>query len=194
MMATEQATTTGFAIGELLTLRPVLEGDLPALAQLLAANPSEPERLPWTQQRLKQKYEDKDAPGLWDEKGRNFIYAAVRRDTGELVGYLREHEDHSGGIYWSHFHIADGLADRAALAADLLKAYHAYKLKWHDPLRISFDVLGCEDEKAAWLTAAGFELELTRERMVLWLGQPQSICTHTWLSERLKAELAQRDA
>jgi hypothetical protein len=192
-MATEQVTTTGFAVGELLVLRPVLEGDLAALAHLLADNPSEPERLPWTHQRLKQKFEDKDAPGLWDEKGRKYVFAAVRKDTGELAGYLREREDYGSGIFWSYFHIADGLEGRAALAADLLKAYHAYKLKWHDPLRLSFDVLGCEEEKAAWLTAAGFELELKRERMVLWLGQPQSVCTYTWLSERLKSELAKRE-
>ena len=183
----------GFAIGEHVVLRPVLEDDLPVLANLLASNPSEPERLPWTHQRLVKKFEDEKAPGLWDEQGRKHVFTVLRKDGGEMIGYLREREDWNSGVYWCHFHLADSMASRAELASDLLTTYLAFKRKWHDLLRISFDILGCEEDKASWLAAAGFELELRRERMVLWLGQPQAICTHTWLSERLKAELAKRE-
>jgi hypothetical protein len=192
-MTAQQTTTTGFATGAQVTLRPVLESDLPELAAFLAANPGEPDRLPWTLQRLKHRFEDKEAPGLWDSKNSKHVFAVLRKESGELLGYLREREDWSHGVYWCHFHLADGLPDLPELTADMLKAYREYKQAWHDPLRISFDILDCEAVKARELTAAGFELEVRRERMVLWLGQPQAICTHTWISERLQAELVARD-
>jgi hypothetical protein len=192
-MTSQQTTTTGFATGALVTLRPVLDTDLAELAALMAANPSEPDRLPWTPQRLKHQFEDKDAPGLWDSKNSKHVYTVLRSEGGAVVGYLREREDWSRGVYWCHFHLADGLPDLPAVTADLLNTYREYKLAWHDPLRISFDILDCESGKAQQLTAAGYELEVRRERMVLWLGQPQAICTHTWISGKLLAELAARD-
>lgn len=192
-MTEQQTTTSGFASGAQVTLRPVLESDLPQLAALLAANPGEPERLPWTPQRLKHKYEDKATAGLWDSKNSQRMYTVLRSEGAAVVGYLREREDWSHGVYWCHLHLDDSLPDLQVLLADVLHAYRDYKLAWSDPLRISFDILECESGKAQQLTAAGFVLELRRERMVLWLGRPQAICTHTWISDKLLAQLAAPD-
>lgn len=187
----DQLEVRGFAVGGHVVLRPVLEEDLAALAPLLAGNPGETDRLPWTQQRLKKKFEDEKEPGLW---GKNTRYlAAVRREGGEVVGYVKEHRDENPGVFWAWIHVADGAGDRDVLGPDMISAYLAYKQRWHDPFRVSFDILGCEADKAGWLEACGFPLELTRRRMVLWLGQPQDLCTYTWYSDRLKAELAKRE-
>ena len=194
-MTEKNETTTeeqkGFATGEHVVLRPVLEDDLAGLAPLMASNPGEPDRLPWTTQRLKKKFEDEKEPGLWGKQSRMFV--AVRKQGGELVGYLKQHKDENPGVYWCWLQVADGLADRAELVKDMVQAYQAFMLAWHDPLRISFDVLSYEEDKAAWLTECGYPLELRRERMVLWLGEPQAVCTHAWYSERLIAELAKRE-
>ena len=181
----------GFATGEHVVLRPVLEDDLAALAVLLANNPGEPDRQPWTHQRLKKQFDDEKEPGLWGKSTR--VLAALRKDTGEVIGYLKERRDDNPGVVWAWLHVADGTAERETLGPDIIRAFLAFKQRWHDPLRISFDVLGCEADKARWLDGCGFPLEVRRERMVLWLGQPQAVCTHTWYSERLKADLAGRD-
>lgn len=180
MDTNETAMERGFAEGEHVILRPVLESDLRELAQLMAEHPLE--TLPWTLQRLKKKFEDKDEPGLW---GKSQRYFAIVRRVGGVVGYLKENEDSNRGMYWNEHHIKDGLADRAALGLDAVSAYLAYKRKWHNPLRISFDVLRPEEEKSAWMVQAGFELELTQERIMLYRGQPEARCLHTWFSEEL---------
>lgn len=184
------AEVRGFAEGGHTVLRPVLEEDLAALAPLLASNPGEPDRLPWTHQRLKKKFEDEKEPGLWGKSMR--MLTAVRRDSGEVIGYVKEQKDENPGVFWAHMHVADGAGDRDTLGPDIIAAYLAYKQRWHDPLRVGFNALGCEADKAGWLETCGFPLELRRERMVLWLGKPEAICTYAWYSDRLKDELAKR--
>lgn len=187
----KETEVKGFAEGEHTVLRPVLEEDLAALAPLLAGNPGEPDRLPWTQQRLKKKFDDEKEPGLWGKSMR--MLTAVRREGGEVVGYVKEQKDENPGVFWAYMHVADGAADRNSLGPDMLAAYLAYKQRWHDPFRVAFNILGCETDKAGWLEQCDFPLELRRERMVMWLGKPEAICTHAWYSERLKAELARRE-
>ena len=55
----------GFAEGEHVVLRPVLESDLAGLAELMAQNPIE--ALPWTRQRLTKQFKDEKEPGLWSK-------------------------------------------------------------------------------------------------------------------------------
>jgi hypothetical protein len=184
----EVTIAKGFAEGKHVVLRPVLETDLAELAKLMAENPGE--TLPWTLQRLKKKFEDEKEPGLWSDTNRVFV--AVRPQGG-VVGYLAERQSKQAGIFWCFTHVADGLDRRDELGRDLVSAYLAYKRKWHNPLRISFEILGCESDKAAWLQTGGFELELTCERMVMHMGRPESICTYAWYSERLEQALASRD-
>ena len=188
MDSNETIKEKGFAEGQHVVLRPVLEADLPELAKLMAENPLE--ALPWTLQRLKKKFENKKEPGLWGKTDRVFV--AVRTQGG-VVGYLTERQSKQAGIYWGFTHVADARDDRDVLGRDLISAYLEYKQKWHNPLRLSFDILGCESAKAAWLQAGGFELELTCERMVMQLGGPESICTYAWYSDELKRRLASRD-
>ncbi|MBN2080971.1 hypothetical protein JW859_02065 [bacterium] len=180
MTTSETNKQQGFAEGQHVVLRPVLEDDLAALAGLMAENPLEP--LPWTLQRLKNKFEDKDEPGLWGKTARHFV---IVRHNGEVVGFLKESDDSNRGMHWNELHIKDGLADRDVLGVDTLTAYLAYKQKWHNPLRISFDVLRPETEKATWMVEAGFELELTQERVLFYRGQPEARCLYTWFSEEL---------
>lgn len=178
----ELTTERGFAEGEHLVLRPVKEADLPELAALMAENPCEYKPLPWTHQRLKKKYEDKDKPGLWDERAKTLV--AVRR-AGGVVGFISE-ERQGDDMFWCKLHIGDGLSDRGALLADMLSAYRAYKERWHQPRRITFDVLRCEEEKIAALESAGFELEITFERHLLYQGRPEALCLYVWLSDWVK--------
>jgi len=178
----EAKTEKGFAEGEHVVLRPVLEDDLPELAKLMAENPGEREPTPWTHQRLKKKFEDKKEPGLWGKRERYYV---IVRKSGGVVGLLREEDDYNRGIYWNELHVADALADRDQLGRDVAATYLAYKQRWHDPLRISFDLLRVEKTKIAWLEACGFELELTQERSVLYRGKPEARCFYTWLSETL---------
>jgi len=171
----------GFAYGEHVVLRPVVEDDLKELARLMAEDPCD--ATPWTHQRLKKKFENKEEPGLWGRTSRD--YAILRKDGG-IIGVLHESEDSNRGIFWNRLHIAEGLADRDELGIDTLRAYLAFKQAWCDLLRISFDVVRPEAGKAGWLGQCGFELELTQERKVLYLGQPEAQCTYTWFSEKLK--------
>jgi hypothetical protein len=181
----------GFAEGKRVILRPVGENDLPEMARLMAECPLLDKQLPWTHQRLKKQFENEKDPGLWKERDKYF--AAVRREGG-LVGFLHEREDWNRGMYWDSVHVDDRLKDRDELGRDILAAYLAYKQRWHNPLRISFDVLGPEEAKASWLTATGFELELKRERMVMYLGNAEAICTYTWLSDGLKQAMDEDDS
>jgi len=187
----ESKPERGFAEGEHVILRPVGENDLRELARLMAECPLLDKQLPWTHQRLKKQFEDEKDPGLWKERDKYF--AAVRRERG-LVGFLHEREDWNRGMYWDSVHVDDRLADRDELGRDIVATYLAYKQRWTDLLRVSFDVLRPEQAKAEWLTASGFELELTRERMVLYLGKAEAILTYTWLSDVLKQALAEADS
>jgi hypothetical protein len=188
-----QPPERGLAFGELVALRPVLADDLPALARLMAANPAEPERQPWTVTRLQKKFADEKAPGLWNRNDRLYHFIVARREDGAVVGYLREKQDWHGGMYFNHIHVAEQLADWQVLLRDALTTYRSFKQQWLEMLRISFDILGCEEEKAQCLEAAGYGLEVRLERMHLWHGQPQARLTHTWMSERLERELAKRE-
>lgn len=172
----------GFTAGEHVVLRPPVENDLQALADLLAENPCDESPTPWTHQRLKKKFEDKEEPGLW---GRSERYFTVARRTGEVVGFLLERMDDNRGMYWNGFHIAEALEDRDALGPDALKAYMDYKLKWHNPLRISFDVIEPEVQKASWLEQQDYHCEIRLERRMLYRGRPVDQCIYSWLSEQL---------
>lgn len=173
----------GFAYGKLIVMRPVVEDDLPQLARLMAECPCDGTPTPWTHQRLKKKFEDKDKPGLWD---RGDKYFSVLRSSGEIVGFLHEREDENRGVYWNAFQVFENLGDRAELMTDLLTAYLAYKQAWHNPLRIGFDALRPETGKIAALEQAGFELELVQERKMLYLGKPEALCIYSWFSDTLK--------
>jgi hypothetical protein len=175
----------GFAVGEHVILRPVLEADLPELAKLLAENPYDREPQPWTFQRLKQKFEDKDKPGLWEESKR---YFAVVRKSGGVVGFLYEEQSWAyAGAVWNRFHISLAAPDRAAMGADMLKAYFDYKQRWHDPQRISFSISSVQPDEAQWLAAAGYEMELEIPHAVLYRGEPASELLFKWISPRLLA-------
>jgi len=178
----------GFAEGEYVILRPVLEADLPELAKLLAENPYDRKPQPWTLQRLKQKFEDKDKPGLWEERER---YFAVVRKKGGLVGFL--HEEQGGAfssMLWNCFHISLALTDRNEVGPDMLRAYFAYKQRWHDPQRIGFSISSVQPDEAQWLAAAGYELELIIPHAVLYRGEPASELVFSWISPRLLAMLS----
>lgn len=173
----------GFAQGEYVILRPVLAADLRELARLLAENPFDHEPQPWTHQRLKQSFEDKDKPGLWDERTR---YFAIVRQQGGVVGFIFEEDDGGhGGMWWNRFHICLAPADRDALGRDALATYFAYKQRWHDPLRISFSIAGCETQKAQWLSAAGYELEIEHPHAVWHEGRPATEMVFCWFNPRL---------
>ena len=178
-MDAQQATQQGFAEGGHVVLRPVKEDDLRELARLLAENPYERERLPWTYQRLKKKFEDKDKPGLWDKERKTYV---VLRKSGGVVGFIQETVWQSGK-HWCELHVADRLADRDTLGADLVQAYFAYMQKWYRPWRISFAILALEQQKADWLTSAGFEKELLFEQAVFYEGKPEALCYFTWISD-----------
>jgi hypothetical protein len=169
----------GFATGEHVVIRPVLESDLKDLAQLLAENPYCAEQVPWTFQRLKKKFEDKDKPGLWDHE--NKTYSVVRK-RGGVVGYLKENSG-DNQMYWCELHIGDRSSDRNALGTDLVATYLAYKERWHRPRRISFALLLLEEQKAQWLTAAGFEQELVFERAYFHQGQTVALAYFTWCAD-----------
>jgi RimJ/RimL family protein N-acetyltransferase len=180
----------GLALGELVAFRPVREQDLPELWKLLMETPCEHRPRPWTLQRLKTLFENEKDPGLWGDRNRYF--AITRRDQGELIGYLMQRQDENPRMYWNHFHIADAAQGRDELGADALLAYLAFMGKWYDPLRIGFKILETEERKAAWLEAAGCELELRVPNKVFFLGQPGAVCTYGWLGEHLRRNLEAR--
>jgi RimJ/RimL family protein N-acetyltransferase len=76
------------------------------------------------------------------------------------------------------------------LGREALSGYIAYMRRWKDPGRITFDVLSLEEEAISWLEAAGFEHEVTIERAALYRGRPETLKVYAWLSERVKANLA----
>ena len=47
-----------------------------------------------------------------------------------------------------------------------------------------------ETAKAEWLKLAGFELELTMERVMLYRGVPEAECVYTWISPEALANCA----
>jgi hypothetical protein len=180
--STETIPERGFATGELVVLRPVLEDDLPELAMLLAANCCEDKPQPWTLHRVKKLFEDKDSdlPGLW---GEHTHYFAVVRNSGGLVGFLRETNEEKNDLYWNRLYIGERHADRDELGPDAAKAYLAYKQKWSTPWRITFETVQGEPGVAHWLEAAGFELEIEYDCLQLHQGQPKAHCCYTWWSE-----------
>lgn len=188
METTTTATERGFATGEHVVLRPVLETDLAELAKLMAENPYAPEPTPWTYQRLKKKFEDKDKPGLWDREDRT--YAVVRRQGG-VVGFIHE-ETEKDTKHWCELHIAMHEPDCDILGRDMVAAYLAYKQRWYRPRRISFALLLLEHQKVAWLTAAGFERELVFEQSVLHQGRPVALAFFTWIADWALASRGER--
>ena len=154
---------------------------------MLAANPCDDKPLPWTLQRLKKKFEDKDNPGLWGREQRYFV---VARLAGGVVGFLQEREESGHGAYWNRLYIDESLDDRDTIGPDAIAAYLAYKHKWHNPQRIGFDALRGEPGLEQWLSDAGFTCELVFERWVLHRGQPEALCIYSWLSEAIRANLA----
>jgi hypothetical protein len=177
----DQAVTIerGFAEGELVVLRPVKESDLLPLAQLMAECPYENEPIPWTYQRLKQKFEDKEKPGLWDQDSR--IYTVLRK-SGGVVGFIRE-ATHAGEMYWCGLHLAESAADRDELGTELVAIYLRYKRHWHKPRRISFVLLRLETQKSNWLATSGFEEELVFHDAAFYRGKPAAIAYLTWIAD-----------
>jgi len=169
----------GFATGEHIVIRPVLADDLPDLARLLAENPYEHEPLPWTYQRLKRKYEDKDKPGLWSHNSRTYTVACKQ---GGVAGFIRESVDEDSK-HWCGLHIGLAEPDRDAVGRDVAATYLAFKQRWQRPRRISFALLLAEEQKCQWLEAAGFELELAFKRAYLHQGRPATVVYYTWCAE-----------
>jgi hypothetical protein len=186
---TQNEQERGFAKGQHVVLRPVLEKDLPELAKLLAADPCDEKPQPWTLARMKKLYEDKekDDSGLWSKVKR---YFAVVRKTGGLVGFLKESDEWGAGFFWNRLQMAEALEDRDQLGRDAIAAYVAYKRKWHNPRRISFDVLQGEAGLPGWLAAAGFELDVTWTHQLQHAGRPAALCLYAWLSDEIRNNLA----
>jgi hypothetical protein len=174
----------GFTAGRHVVLRPVLDSDLEELWPILAQNPYEYEPLPWTHQRLKQKFEDKEELGLW---GSNEKYYAVVRSQGGLVGFLREEGEGNPRITWNTFHLGAAIADREELYRDLLTAFRAYHERWSHALRISFITGGSEREKHSALEASGYAKEIVFERSHYYLGELADEMVHTWCSAEIEA-------
>jgi len=188
METTTNTTERGFASGEHVVIRPVLESDLKELAQLMAENPYAREQVPWTYQRLKNKFEDKDKPGLWDREDKTYT---VVRKSGGVVGYINERTS-DGQMCWCALHIGSSIDERDALGADLVAAYLAYLKRWHRPRRISFALLQLEEQKTRWLTSAGFEQELVFERAYLNQGRAVALAYYTWCADWALAQRAER--
>jgi len=179
MVITARPTEIGHAAGEHIVIRPVLVDDLRDLAQLLAENPYEDEPLPWTYQRLKKKYEDKENPGLWSHNAKTYT---VARKQGGITGFIRESID-AGAKLWCGLHLGMDIPDRDALGGDSVATYLAFKQTWQRPRRISFALLLAEEQKCRWLAAAGFELELVFKRAHIYLGKPATLAYYTWCAD-----------
>src|SRR5688500_18322210 len=78
-----------FLVGRHTKLRPVLEADLPRLAQLMAEAPHSFnwEQEAWTVPLLRKKFNDEKEPGLWSRTKR---YLAVTDLNGALCGLIVE--------------------------------------------------------------------------------------------------------
>ena len=177
-----------FASGEHVTLRPVLEPDLERLAYLLGECPigQDEEQLPWTTMRLKNKFEDKDKPGLWDTNRR--MYSIARHDDS-IVGYVDEAvEKHD--LRWITLHIAESLADRDAVGRDAIRTYMAMAKKWNNLPRVATGIGEFEEQKRAWFSAEGFALEITCEAALLYLGKVRDIQIYGWLADWVEARRA----
>jgi hypothetical protein len=172
----------GHATGAQIVLRPVLEPDLAELWPVLAQNPYEYEPTPWTHQRLKQKFENKEEPGLW---GRLEKYYTVVRKQGGVVGFLRQEVEDNIQITWNTFHLAAGVEDSAELYRDILRTFRAHHQRWSAPLRISFITGSKEQAKHAALEAEDFMREIVFERTHYYQGELVDDVIHTWLSPDL---------
>lgn len=169
----------GFASGEHIVIRPVLVDDLRDLARLMAENPYDHDVLPWTYQRLKQKFEDQNKPGLWSHKEKTYT---VARQQGAIAGFIRESVEEDTK-HWCGLHVGMSEPNRDAWGRDTVATYLGFKLRWFRPLRISFALLQAEEQKCQWLDAAGFEMELVFERSYLHQGQPAAVVYYTWCAD-----------
>jgi len=178
-LATERLTAAQcMASGELIRLRGVQEYDLGRLATLLAEAPSAHVPLPWTEQRLKTKFEDKDKPGLWHDKEKT--YAVIRLSNDELVGFITEHKDDESVFVF--FDIDSQCADRAELGRDVLQVYRGLKTDWSALHRIEVRILSIEQEKAEWLAATGWQLSAQIPQMYFHRGRPADLQIWDWVA------------
>ncbi|MBN2080976.1 hypothetical protein JW859_02090 [bacterium] len=166
------------AAGEFIRLRGVQEYDLARLARLLAEAPSSLAPMPWTEQRLRVQFEDKDKPNLWHEKKKT--YAVIRLANDELVGFITEHKDDHGVFVF--FDIDQHCADRNELGRDVLRVYRDLKMDWSKLHRLEICILDVEQDKAQWLAATGWQMSAQIPQMYFHLGRPADLQIWDWVA------------
>jgi hypothetical protein len=181
------ATLKAFEKGEHCAIRPVLGSDLVELARIMAQAPCRRRPEPLTHERLRKQYEDEKKPGLWSETDKTYV---VLDSSGAVVGFIQESYDMFMGMLSITMHVDDLCALRDAVGAEMLILFRRYLDRWRSIQRITCEILELEQDKASWLTAAGFELELAMQRAELYRGRAVTRCAWAWMSEELKAQPA----
>jgi len=168
------------ASGRHIMLRPVFAGDIPRLADLLAEAPLgiEDDPYPWTESRLRCRFEDKASPGLW---GANLKLYTVASLDNQVVGYVHEFLRSTGGTV-IRFHIADKVESRDTYGEDAVAVYLDMARQWNTLPRVTATALACEALKRSWLESAGFQLEVTCREGVLYEGRPQDYVVYGWVA------------
>jgi hypothetical protein len=177
-----------FLTGQHVKLRPVLESDLPSLAQLMAEAPHgfSWNVSVWTESSLRKQFNDDKEPGLW---GRDKRYLVVTDFDGVVCGLLMEGLQRLGGAT-VEFHIADARADRDVLGSDALAVYKEYKRSWFNCPRIEVFIVAVEDAKREWLRSSGFELEIECKESWLYQGEVATIEVWAWIADWVLANRA----
>lgn len=174
----------GLASGPNLILRPLLEEDLPRLAQLMSEYEPAPSREPVTPQLLKKRFADDKSPGFWSDEAK--LYGAVDGE-GRLLGYVREVTMEYLRSIRVTYHIADKAPQREALGRELA-ALHMKLLKdWQRPWRVSSMLLAGDSLRAGWLASEGFVLDCTSQRSYWHMGRAVGLEYWVWFSPELLA-------
>jgi len=176
-----------FVAGQHVKLRPVLEGDLPALALLMAEAPFgfDGEGEVWTTQRLRKKFEDEKEPGLW---GRRKRYFTVTDMQGEICGVLLEAQERLGLSI--ALQISASRSDRDTLGPDALATHIEYRRSWHNTPRIEMLVLEPQVAERAWLERAGFEYQFRAAEAWLYLGEVVDLHAYAWIADWVRSNRA----
>ncbi len=192
VQSNEKESSDWLASGQHTMLRPVLTGDLPRLAYLLAEAPLgiDDEPFPWTESRLRRKFEDKSSPGLWGDNKK--LYVVATRDD-QVAGYVSETVRNTGGTV-IRFHVGELVESRDVVGVDAVATYMGMARRWHPLHRVSANVLACEKQKRAWLESAGFELEVTCREAVFYQGRPVDCLIYGWVADWALANRAEATA
>jgi hypothetical protein len=177
----------GFFKGEHLTLRPVLKEDLGALSALLSEDPLPRIRGPWTLARLEKAFSDEKEPGLWKEQTRYFVAVDA---AGKVCGYVWERNDHTGSIHYVQHWVAQGMPDRQAAGAELVRQHTKWLTDWYAAQVIDTRVLAGEigAEQAQWLAEAGFVPDTLVPGHIWHDGGMRDLQHYVWLSAARKSD------